>query len=84
MNQNIMMMLFYAFVIAISIVLPILALNIFVPKRKNAAGLSFKDVVLQEVEQMTPNEQIQFYCLEFLWVLCVMFLVLPLVIVWLW
>lgn len=84
MNQNIMMMLFYAFVIAISIVLPILALSIFVPKWKNATGLSFKDVVLQEIEQMTPNEQIQFYCLEFLWVLCVMFLVLPLVIVWLW
>ena len=83
-NQNIMMMLFYAFIIAISIVLPILTLSIFVPKWKNAVELSFKDVVLQEIEQMTPNEQIQFYCLEFLWVLCVMFLVLPLVIVWLW
>lgn len=83
-REQFMMVLFYAFIIAVVIVLPILGLSVFIPKWKNATGLSFKDVVLREIEQMTPNEQIQFYCLEFLWVLCVMFLVLPLVIVWLW
>lgn len=83
-REQFMMVLFYAFIVAVAIVLPILGLSVFIPKWKNAAVLSFKDVVLQEIEQMTPNEQIQFYCLEFLWVLCVMFLVLPLVIVWLW
>lgn len=83
-REQFMMVLFYAFIIAVVIVLPILGLSVFVPKWMKAGGVSFKDVVSREIEQMTPNEQIQFYCLEFLWVLCLMFLVLPLVIVWLW
>lgn len=83
-REQFMMVLFYAFIIAVVIVLPILGLSIFVPKWMKSDAVSFKDVVLREIEQMTPNEQIQFYCLEFLWVLCLMFLVVPLMIVWLW
>lgn len=79
-----MMVLFYAFIIAVVIVLPILGLSIFIPKWMKSDVVSFKDVVLREIEKMSPNEQIQFYCLEFLWVLCLMFLVVPLMIVWLW
>lgn len=79
-----MMVLFYAFIIAVVIVLSILGLSVFIPKWMKADRVSFKDVVLQEIEQMTPNEQIQFYCLEFLWVLCLMFLILPPMITWLW
>lgn len=83
-REQFMMVLFYAFIIAVVIVLPILGLSIFIPKWMKSDAVSFKDVVLREIEQMTPNEQIQFYCLEFLWVLCLMFLVVPLMIVWLW
>ena len=83
-REQFMMVLFYAFIIAVIIVLPILGLSVFIPKWMKAGGASFKDVVLREIEKMTPNEQIQFYCLEFLWVLCLMFLILPLIIVWLW
>lgn len=83
-REQFMMVLFYAFIIAVVIVLPILGLSVFIPKWMKADRVSFKDVVLQEIEQMTPNEQIQFYCLEFLWVLCLMFLILPPMIAWLW
>lgn len=83
-REQFWMALFYAFVIAVSIVLPILGLSIFIPKWMNAGGLSFKDVVSRELEKMSPNEQNQFYCLEFLWVLCLMFLTLPSMIAWLW
>lgn len=83
-GEQFWMELFYAFVIAVSIVLPILGLSVFIPKWMKADRVSFKDIVLREIEKMTPNEQIQFYCLEFLWVLCLMFLILPLIIVWLW
>lgn len=83
-GEQFWMELFYAFVIAVSIVLPILGLSVFIPKWMKADRVSFKDIVLREIEKMTPNEQIQFYCLEFLWVLCLMFLILPLMIVWLW
>ena len=82
-REQFMMVLFYAFIIAVVIVLPILGLSVFVPKWMKAGGVSFKDVVLREIEKMTPNEQIQFYCLEFVWVLCLMFLTLPFVITWL-
>lgn len=83
-REQFMMVLFYAFIIAVVIVLPILGLSIFIPKWMKSDVVSFKDVVLREIEKMSPNEQIQFYCLEFLWVLCLMFLVVPLMIVWLW
>lgn len=83
-REQFMMILFYAVIISVSIVLPILGLSVFIPKWMKAGGVSFKDVVSQEIEKMTPNEQIQFYCLEFLWILCLMFLILPLTIVWLW
>ena len=83
-GEQFWMELFYAFVIAVSIVLPILGLSVFIPKWMKADRVSFKDIVLREIEKMTPNEQIQFYCLKFLWVLCLMFLILPLIIVWLW
>lgn len=83
-REQFMMVLFYAFIIAVVIVLPILGLSVFVPKWMKSDVVSFKDVVLREIEKMSPNEQIQFYCLEFLWVLCLMFLVVPLMIVWLW
>lgn len=83
-REQFMMVLFYAFIVAVAIVLPILGLSIFIPKWMKSDAVSFKCVVLREIEQMTPNEQIQFYCLEFLWVLCLMFLVVPLMIVWLW
>ena len=82
-REQFMMVLFYAFIIAVVIVLPILGLSVFIPKWMKAGGVSFKDVVLREIEKMTPNEQIQFYCLEFVWVLCLMFLTLPFVITWL-
>lgn len=83
-REQFMMVLFYAFIIAVVIVLPILGLSIFIPKWMKSDVVSFKDVVSREIEQMTPNEQIQFYCLEFLWVLCLMFLILPPMIAWLW
>ena len=83
-REQFMMVLFYAFIIAVVIVLPILGLSIFIPKWMKSDVVSFKDVVSREIEQMTPNDQIQFYCLEFLWVLCLMFLVLPPMIAWLW
>lgn len=83
-REQFMMVLFYAFIIAVVIVLPILGLSIFIPKWMKSDVVSFKDVVLREIEKMSPNEQIQFYCLEFLWVLCLMFLILPPMIAWLW
>lgn len=83
-REQFMMVLFYAFIIAVVIVLPILGLSVFIPKWMKSDVVSFKDVVLREIEQMAPNEQIQFYCLEFLWVLCLMFLILPPMIAWLW
>lgn len=83
-REQFMMVLFYAFIIAVVIVLPILGLSVFIPKWMKAGGASFKDVVLREIEKMSPNEQNQFYCLEFLWVLFLMFLTLPSMIAWLW
>ena len=62
-REQFWMALFYAFVIAVSIVLPILGLSIFIPKWMKASRLSFKDVVSRELEKMSPNEQNECYCL---------------------
>ena len=54
-GEQFWMELFYAFVIAVSIVLPILGLSVFIPKWMKADRVSFKDIVLREIEKMTPN-----------------------------
>lgn len=59
-REQFMIVLFYAFIIAVVIVLPILGLSIFIPKWMKSDVVSFKDVVLREIEKMSPNEQIQF------------------------